>query len=182
MDLRAWLHERSAEVDRFLDAHVPAADAPPAALHGALRHLLFPGGKRLRPALALAACEARLLTPYGLRSLAPGSPDYRPHYFGDLFARDAAYHQGTVWGWLIGPWVDAWRKVHPGEHPARFLDPLLGRDLARPNKGWHSTAEDTYVMETFENVQIYNLMMKLLGIEEHAAPTNGTKGFWDKYF
>ena len=68
-------------------------------------------------------------------------------------------------------------------HPVRrFLDPLLGRDLARPNKGWHSTSEDTYVMETFENVQIYSLMMKLLGIEEHAAATNGTKGFWDKYF
>ncbi|RPD62707.1 Phosphodiest-domain-containing protein [Lentinus tigrinus ALCF2SS1-7] len=64
----------------------------------------------------------------------------------------------------------------------RFLDPLLGRDLARPNKGWHSTSEDTYVMETFDNVEIYNLMMKLLGVEEHAAPTNGTKGFWDKYF
>ncbi len=59
---------------------------------------------------------------------------------------------------------------------------LFGRGIARPNKGWHSTADDTYVMETFENVQIYNLMMKLLGIEEHAAATNGTKGFWDKYF
>jgi glycogen debranching enzyme len=51
----------------------------------------------------------------GLRSLAPGHPDYRPHYDGDLRARDAAYHQGTVWGWLIGPFVDAWMKVHPNE-------------------------------------------------------------------
>ena len=67
----------------------------------------------------------------------------------------------------------------------RLVESLFGRrdsELARPNKGWHSTADDTYVMETFENVQIYNLMMKLLGIEDHAAPTNGTKGFWDKYF
>ena len=56
------------------------------------------------------------------------------------------------------------------------------RALSRPNKGWHSTADDTYVMDTFQNVEVYNLMMKLLGIEEHAAPTNGTKGFWDKYF
>lgn len=64
----------------------------------------------------------------------------------------------------------------------RAVDSLFGRALTRPNKGWHSTADDTYVMETFENVQVYNLMMKLLGIEEHAAPTNGTKGFWDKYF
>jgi len=55
----------------------------------------------------------RLLTPYGLRSLAPGHPEYRPRYFGDLRTRDMAYHQGTVWGWLIGPFVDAWLKVHP---------------------------------------------------------------------
>ena len=55
----------------------------------------------------------RLLTPVGLRSLAPGHPDYKPKYWGDLRARDAAYHQGTVWGWLIGPFVDAWLKVYP---------------------------------------------------------------------
>ena len=57
----------------------------------------------------------RLLTPVGLRSLAPGDPDYKPRYFGDLRARDAAYHQGTVWGWLVGPFVDAWLKVYPDD-------------------------------------------------------------------
>jgi predicted glycogen debranching enzyme len=55
----------------------------------------------------------RLLTPVGLRSLAPGHPDYKPKYYGDLRSRDAAYHQGTVWAWLIGPYVDAWLKTHP---------------------------------------------------------------------
>jgi glycogen debranching enzyme len=59
--------------------------------------------------------QERLLTPFGLRSLAPGEPDYKPRYFGDLRARDAAYHQGTVWAWLIGPWVDAWLKLHPDD-------------------------------------------------------------------
>jgi predicted glycogen debranching enzyme len=54
-----------------------------------------------------------LLTPVGLRSLAPGEPDYKAHYDGDLRARDAAYHQGSVWGWLIGPYIDALAKVHP---------------------------------------------------------------------
>ena len=54
--------------------------------------------------------------------------------------------------------------------------------LARPNQGWHSTADDTYVMDTFQNVEVYGLVMRLLGIEDRAAPTNGTKGFWDKYF
>lgn len=58
------------------------------------------------------AC-AKLVTPVGLRSLAPDHKDYKPKYDGDLRARDAAYHQGTVWAWLIGPFIDAWLKVHP---------------------------------------------------------------------
>jgi glycogen debranching enzyme len=57
----------------------------------------------------------RLVTPVGLRSLAPGHPDFKTRYYGDIFARDAAYHQGTVWGWLIGPFVDAWIKVYPDD-------------------------------------------------------------------
>ncbi len=57
----------------------------------------------------------RLLTPVGLRSLAPGHPDYKAHYDGDLRSRDAAYHQGTVWGWLAGPYVDAWLKSYPDD-------------------------------------------------------------------
>jgi predicted glycogen debranching enzyme len=58
------------------------------------------------------AVEQKLLTPFGLRSLAPNEADFKPRYFGDLRARDAAYHQGTVWAWLIGPFIDAWLKVH----------------------------------------------------------------------
>jgi predicted glycogen debranching enzyme len=61
----------------------------------------------------LRAIADRLATPFGLRSLAPGHPDYKPRYDGDLRARDAAYHQGTVWGWLVGPFVDAWLRVYP---------------------------------------------------------------------
>jgi predicted glycogen debranching enzyme len=55
----------------------------------------------------------QLLTPFGLRSLSPEHKDYKPKYDGDLRSRDAAYHQGTVWAWLIGPFIDAWLKVHP---------------------------------------------------------------------
>ena len=61
----------------------------------------------------VSAVRAKLVTPLGLRSLAPGEPDYKPRYFGDLRSRDAAYHQGTVWAWLIGPFIDAWLRVHP---------------------------------------------------------------------
>jgi len=61
----------------------------------------------------LDVVRKQLVTPVGLRSLAPGHPDYRPKYYGDLRTRDAAYHQGTVWAWLIGPFVDAWLKLYP---------------------------------------------------------------------
>jgi glycogen debranching enzyme len=71
----------------------------------------------------LNGVQERLLTPVGLRSLAPNHQDYKPQYFGDLRARDAAYHQGTIWAWLIGPFIDAWLRVHPDEPEAarRFL-------------------------------------------------------------
>jgi predicted glycogen debranching enzyme len=70
---------------------------------------------RDRWATVLRTVQDRLLTPVGLRSLAPGSAHYAPRYFGDLRTRDAAYHQGTVWAWLIGPWIDAWRRCHPDD-------------------------------------------------------------------
>jgi predicted glycogen debranching enzyme len=75
----------------------------------------------------LDVVEKKLLTPVGLRSLSPDDPNYKRKYFGDLRSRDAAYHQGTVWPWLIGPFLDAWLKLHPGEseHGRRFLDGLL---------------------------------------------------------
>ena len=66
-----------------------------------------------------------LLTPVGLRSLDPGHPDFKPNYHGDLRTRDAAYHQGTVWSWLMGPFVEAWLKVYPTER-ARGRELLHG--------------------------------------------------------
>ncbi len=59
--------------------------------------------------------KKHLLTPVGLRSLSPQHRDYKQNYDGDLFTRDAAYHQGTVWAWLIGPYIDAWVKTYPEE-------------------------------------------------------------------
>ncbi|HEX4334910.1 MAG TPA: amylo-alpha-1,6-glucosidase [Polyangiaceae bacterium] len=61
----------------------------------------------------LKVCESALMTPVGLRSLSPGNADYKARYFGDRRARDAAYHQGTVWAWLIGPFFDAWSRTRP---------------------------------------------------------------------
>jgi predicted glycogen debranching enzyme len=76
---------------------------------------------RWRPVLEVV--RERLLTPYGLRTLDPGHADYHPRYEGDLRTRDAAYHQGLVWAWLIGHFVDAWLRVHGDRTEARrFLD------------------------------------------------------------
>jgi len=75
--------------------------------------------------------ERRLWTPLGLRSLAPEEPGYTPRYQGGVPQRDGAYHQGTVWPWLIGPFVEAWVRVHghgaeaKREARERFLTPLL---------------------------------------------------------
>ncbi len=77
------------------------------------------------------AVEARLVTPLGLRSLAADAPGYCPRYEGGVAERDGAYHQGTVWPWLMGPFVDAWVRTRGGtphvrmEARRRFLDPLL---------------------------------------------------------
>ena len=66
----------------------------------------------------------RLLTPYGLRSLDPADPDYVGQYAGNLLHRDRAYHQGTVWSWLIGPFIRSWKRFY-GDAPLPFDGQLL---------------------------------------------------------
>ena len=76
--------------------------------------------------------QAQLLTPYGLRTLAPGSPDYHGRYApGDQTARDGAYHQGTVWPWLLGAFCDAHLQVYGDKAKTRaLLDTLLTTGLS----------------------------------------------------
>ncbi len=70
-------------------------------------------------------CGRELLTSHGLRSLAPSDPQYQGHYGGPVQQRDAAYHQGTVWGWLLGPFVVAHLRVFQNPAQAReFLEPM----------------------------------------------------------
>jgi predicted glycogen debranching enzyme len=94
---------------------------------GGLPLVLLPS-KRARQ--VVDAVEAALCTPLGLRTLAPGEPGYVPRYEGNPSQRDHAYHQGTVWPWLIGPFVEAWIRVR-GETPEtkklareKFLAPM----------------------------------------------------------
>jgi predicted glycogen debranching enzyme len=84
-----------------------------------------------RGAAVLAAVEAQLLTPVGLRSLDPRHPDYRPRYQGGPAERDSAYHQGTVWSWLLGPYLTAVVRLRPdrGRLEARRVIEQAARHL-----------------------------------------------------
>lgn len=87
--------------------------------------------ERDRARRVVDAVEDFLVTPMGLRSLAPGEPGYAQSYEGGPAARDSIYHQGTVWPWLIGPFIEAWVRVRgntpdaKAEARRRFVDPLM---------------------------------------------------------
>ncbi len=136
---------RSAFLDRFPDKatgglfDVVDVEGAAGAVDRSIRpnQILAVGGLPLplldgvQAARVVALVEAKLLTPLGLRTLAPGDPAYTGHYRGGPRERDAAYHQGTVWPWLMGPFVEAWLRVHGAtaqtrqEASSRFLSPLL---------------------------------------------------------
>jgi predicted glycogen debranching enzyme len=145
---------RASFETRFWNAHtgslhdVVDADHVPGKIDASFRanQILAVGGLPLsmlegaRARAVVDAVEARLLTPLGLRTLAPGDPHYRGGYRGGPGERDAAYHQGTVWPWLMGPFVEAWLRVR-GDAPEfrreaqeRFLQPLLAH-LGHPGVG-----------------------------------------------
>ncbi len=95
---------------------------PNAVLALSLHHCGFstPQARRV-----LRVASERLLTPYGLRSLDPADPDYVGSYIGDRLHRDKAYHQGTVWSWLIGPFVRAWKRFYDQDPIPWDCQPLL---------------------------------------------------------
>ena len=90
--------------------------------------LAFSPLERGRQLAVVSTVSEHLLTPYGLRSLSPQDSRYQGHYRGDQFQRDSAYHQGTVWAWLIGPFVEAYLKAHRYSFHAR----LQARELIEP--------------------------------------------------
>ncbi len=102
-----WNEEAGCLYDVVDGANRDASIRPNQVFAVSLPHSMLPREKARR---ILEVAERDLLTPVGLRSLAPGDPRYRPHYEGDPFSRDSAYHQGTVWPWLMGPFVTAWIK------------------------------------------------------------------------
>jgi predicted glycogen debranching enzyme len=146
---RFWNAERGCLHD------VVDADHCPGAIDATLRpnQLLAVGGlpqrlvSREQALSIVGVVERELLTPLGPRSLSPESPEYRPRYEGGPAQRDGAYHQGPVWPWLLGPFVEGWLRAH-GDTPenrslarARFVQPMLGH-LARAGVGHVSEIAD----------------------------------------
>jgi predicted glycogen debranching enzyme len=123
----------------------------------------------------LECVQQHLLTPFGLRSLAPSEKDYRPKYSGNLRDRDAAYHQGTVWPWLIGPYIDAFIKVHPDKIDAAESQ-LKSFQLSLDNSAVGSIAEITdaeapytprgCVAQAWSVAEVLRSLVKLAALKE----------------
>ena len=133
---RFWNEARQQSFDVVDVDHQPgvtdAATRPNQILAVGGLPLALLSGPRARQ--VVDRVEATLWTPAGLRSLAQNESGFVPHYIGDPLARDSAYHQGTVWPWLAGPFVEAWIRVRGNTPQAkqeareRYLEPL--RSLA----------------------------------------------------
>src|SRR3984957_14966860 len=122
-----WNNTSGCLYDVIADDGVPDASIRPNQIFAvSLPHPLVTGEQATQ---VVDVVEWELLTPYGLRTLSPRDPNYRGRYEGDARSRDGAYHQGTVWPWLLGPFLTSYVKVHEGAEEARrradhFLDPL----------------------------------------------------------
>jgi predicted glycogen debranching enzyme len=129
---RFWNESRGCLYD------VADADHAPGAMDESVRpnQIFAVGGLPLaffdddRARRVLQVVRDKLWTPLGPRSLAPGEKNYAPSYTGDQLARDGAYHQGTVWPWLAGPFLEAWSRVFD---PADAAAMLRASDLLRPD-------------------------------------------------
>jgi predicted glycogen debranching enzyme len=122
-----WINPFRGLFDCVHDQHVDASVRPNQIFAVSLPH------SPLEPAQQSAVVETvrrELLTPYGLRTLSRNHPNYHGRYTGPQFQRDRAYHNGTVWSWLIGPFLEAYLRIHghsaDAQRQARvWLQPLL---------------------------------------------------------
>jgi predicted glycogen debranching enzyme len=124
---RLFWNEKSGCLYDVINGGPPDASIRPNQIFAVSLRYTMLSAERAR--LVVEAVERELLTPVGLRSLAPSDPNYRGRYEGDGRARDSVYHQGTVWPWLLGPFVSAYVKVNGSSeaarrHAAQMLDPL----------------------------------------------------------
>ena len=117
-----WNEDEKCLFDVVENGNRDASIRPNQIFAASLHHSML-GAERTR--LVVDKVEEKLLTPVGLRSLSPDDPKYIPVYIGSPFERDSAYHQGAVWGWLIGPFIDAFRKSYP-DREDRVAEVLSG--------------------------------------------------------
>ena len=130
-----WNAERGCLFDVVDADHVPGRNDPALRPNQifAVGGLPLPLLRGLRARQVIEVVEQQLWTPAGLRSLAPGEPGYAPRYEGNSHSRDGSYHQGTIWPWLAGPFVEAWLRTQGDDAAARqmasdrYLAPLLAR-------------------------------------------------------
>ena len=113
---RFWLPEEKHLADVWKDGVADASVRPNMVIAASLEWSPLSRGMRTD---VVRRATATLLTPFGLRTLEPHHPAYRGRYGGALEARDAAYHQGTVWPWLIGPYCEAYLRAY-GPRPRRL--------------------------------------------------------------
>jgi predicted glycogen debranching enzyme len=111
-----WNEDAGCLYDIVDGDHRDASIRPNQTFAVSLKHSML---SQERAGRVVEIVERDLLTPYGLRSLSPRDPQYRGRYEGDSLSRDGAYHQGTVWGWLMGPFIAAYIKAHEGREEAR---------------------------------------------------------------
>lgn len=122
-DGKFWNDEEQCLFDVVADDGPDASVRPNQIFAVSLFHPVLVGE---RAAKVVRKVESELLTPVGLRSLSPRDPGYRPVYRGSPFERDSAYHQGTVWAWPIGAFIDAFRRVsRPGAETERRVAAFL---------------------------------------------------------
>ncbi len=117
-----WLQDQGFLTDTH-NGHHPDGQLRPNQLWA----LFLPGVPidKARKKQALAAVRDKLLTPVGLRTLSPDDPSYQPFYRGGQTERDRAYHQGTVWPWLLGLYADAVEAIHGSEAATEEMMPVL---------------------------------------------------------
>jgi predicted glycogen debranching enzyme len=155
LEARFWNERRQMLFDVIDDNHVPGACDSACRPNqvfaaGGLPFSLLSGDRARR---VIEAVERELWTPLGLRSLEPAHLAYARRYEGGVFERDGAYHQGTVWPWLIGPFVEAWVKLRGSTPEAksvarqRFFEPLVAH-LTRAGLGHVSEIADAEAPHT----------------------------------
>jgi predicted glycogen debranching enzyme len=134
---RLFWNDQSGSLYDVIDGKVPDPSLRPNQIFAvSLRHTMLAPERAKR---VVQVVQEHLLTPYGLRTLAPSDPNYRGRYTGDQASRDGAYHQGTVWPWLLGPFLTAYLKVNGHGDTAKqqaqaWLEPLQAH-LLGPGTG-----------------------------------------------